>query len=63
VPGFDPFSQQRHQIFAAIDLNTTPQLEINACAAPVEGRNAVRRSVLAPLFLQSSGAFGMVTNP
>ena len=29
VTGFDPFSQQQHQIFPAIDLNIAPQWELN----------------------------------
>ena len=29
VTGFDPISQQQHQIFPAIDLNLAPQWEIN----------------------------------
>jgi hypothetical protein len=29
VTGFDPVSQQQHQIFPAIDLNIAPQWEIN----------------------------------
>ncbi|MFY9733087.1 MAG: transporter [Candidatus Acidiferrales bacterium] len=29
VTGFDPISQQQHQIFPAIDLNIAPQWEIN----------------------------------
>jgi hypothetical protein len=29
VTGFDPLSQQQHQIFPAIDLNIAPQWELN----------------------------------
>lgn len=29
MTGFDPLSQQQHQIFPAIDLNIAPQWEIN----------------------------------
>jgi hypothetical protein len=29
VTGFDPVSQQQHQIFPAIDLNLAPQWEVN----------------------------------
>jgi hypothetical protein len=29
VTGFDPISQQQHQVFPTIDLNLAPQWEIN----------------------------------
>jgi len=29
VTGFDPLSQQQHQLFPAIDLNIAPQWELN----------------------------------